>query len=63
MEKNRAFAKRIGYPVIIKASGGGGGRGMRHAHTTTAAAAGGFDDHRITDALSEGTVLFHVIGR
>ncbi len=26
---NKAIAKRIGYPIIVKAAGGGGGRGMR----------------------------------
>ena len=30
---NLNLAKKIGYPVIIKAAGGGGGRGMRVVHT------------------------------
>jgi len=32
-EKNLKLAKKIAYPVILKAAGGGGGRGMRIVHT------------------------------
>ncbi len=32
-DENLKIAKKIGYPIIIKASGGGGGRGMRVVHS------------------------------
>lgn len=35
-EENIRIARRIGYPIIIKAAGGGGGRGMRVVHSEAA---------------------------
>jgi acetyl-CoA carboxylase biotin carboxylase subunit len=33
VERSLGIARKIGYPVLIKAAGGGGGRGMRDVHT------------------------------
>src|SRR5262245_54037677 len=47
-----AEAKKIGYPVIVKASAGGGGRGMRVAHNEVALRTG------ITAAKQEAQAAF-----
>jgi acetyl-CoA carboxylase, biotin carboxylase subunit len=46
-------AKKVGYPVIIKASGGGGGRGMRVVHTEAALL------HAVTLTKTEALAAFN----
>ncbi|MGH6988344.1 MAG: acetyl-CoA carboxylase biotin carboxylase subunit [Stellaceae bacterium] len=48
----RLIADRIGYPVLVKASGGGGGRGMR------VAASGAMMDDAFTAASAEARAAF-----
>lgn len=52
LERARAVAKEIGYPVLIKASAGGGGRGMRKAFHESE-----FDD-AYTTAKAEAKACF-----
>jgi len=47
-----AIARKIGYPVIVKAAAGGGGRGMRIAHNDVALRAG------LKSAKQEATAAF-----
>jgi acetyl-CoA carboxylase biotin carboxylase subunit len=46
------LARKIGYPVLIKAAAGGGGRGMRQAHNERALLAG------LTSARAEAEAAF-----
>jgi acetyl-CoA carboxylase biotin carboxylase subunit len=53
MKENLKMASRLGYPIIIKASGGGGGRGMRVVHTEATLA------NAITLTKSEALAAFN----
>ncbi|WP_154222527.1 acetyl-CoA carboxylase biotin carboxylase subunit [Marinicella rhabdoformis] len=51
-EENIKIAKRVGYPVIVKAAAGGGGRGMRVVHTEAAL------NHAISTTKTEAKAAF-----
>ncbi len=51
-EEARALAKKIGYPVIVKATAGGGGRGIRIAHNEASLQSG------MQQARAEAEVAF-----
>ncbi|NUO00061.1 MAG: acetyl-CoA carboxylase biotin carboxylase subunit [Saprospiraceae bacterium] len=52
VEKAKAVARQVGYPVLIKASAGGGGKGMRIVENETEIA------EQMTRAISEATSAF-----
>lgn len=52
-QENLKLAKKLGYPVIIKAAGGGGGRGMRVVHSEAALL------HAISVTRAEAGAAFH----
>jgi acetyl-CoA carboxylase, biotin carboxylase subunit len=51
-EEAKKIAKKIGYPVMLKAAAGGGGKGMRRVDTESALAAA------LRDASSEASAAF-----
>jgi acetyl-CoA carboxylase biotin carboxylase subunit len=52
VEKAKAIARQIGYPVLIKASAGGGGKGMRIVENEAEI------EEQMTRAISEATSAF-----
>ena len=57
-EEAIAVAKRIGYPVIIKAAGGGGGKGMRVVHNDISLRNGFFLAQREAQAAFKNPSLY-----
>ena len=57
-EQAIAAAKRIGYPVIIKATAGGGGRGMRIAHNDMSLANSMFTARREAEAAFNDPTIY-----
>ncbi len=58
VEEAIAVAKRIGYPVIIKAAGGGGGKGMRVVHNDISLRNGFFVAQREAEAAFKDPSLY-----
>ena len=44
-DRTKEIARRVGYPVIVKAAAGGGGRGMRVVHNEAVLISSSAGDH------------------